>query len=167
MAHAPSRRRVVRSVSESFSISKQGVSLWSATSKETAIPVLGKSIDADVCVVGAGIAGMTTAYLLAREGKSVVILDKNQIGTGETAHTTAHLSNVLDTSYREIEGLHGTKDAQLVAQSHTAAIAQIESIVAEEKIDCDFERLDGYLLFPDRDSPKKFEEEWQAAKRAG
>src|ERR1035438_9301858 len=119
MAHAPSRRRVVRSVSESFSISKEGVSLWNATSKERAIPALDKNISADVCVVGAGIAGMTTAYLLAREGKSVVILDKSEIGSGETAYTTAHLSNVIDAGYREIEALHGVKSAQLVAQSHT------------------------------------------------
>ena len=119
------------------------------------MPVLDKNIDADVCIVGAGIAGMTTAYLLAREGKSVVILDKGQIGSGETEHTTAHLSNVLDAGYREIEVLHGAKGAQRVAESHTAAIAQIESIVAEEKIDCDFQRLDGYLFFPDKDSIKK------------
>src|ERR1019366_296643 len=124
-------------------------------------------INADVCIVGAGIAGMTTAYLLAREGRSVVILDKSQIGSGETAHTTAHLSSVIDAGYREIEVLHGTKGAQLVAQSHTAAIAQIESIVAEEKIDCDFERSDGYLCFPVRDFHKKFQEEWRAVKRAG
>src|ERR1035437_3054582 len=167
MAHVPSRRRVVRSVSESFSISQKGVSLWSATSKEPAISVLDKSIDSDVCVVGAGIAGMTTAYLLAREGKSVVVLDKGQIGSGETAYTTAHLSSVIDSGYREIERLHGVKGARLVAQSHTAAIAQIESIVAEEVIDCDFERLDGYLLSRDGGSATKFQEEWHAAKRAG
>ena len=167
MEHAPSRRRVVRSVSESFSISKEGVSLWSATSKEPALPVLDKSIDSDVCVVGAGIAGMTTAYLLAREGKSVVVLDKGQIGSGETAYTTAHLSSVIDSGYCEIERLHGAKGARLVAQSHTAAIALIESIVAEEVIDCDFERLDGYLLSSDGGSRKKFQEEWHAAKRAG
>jgi len=131
------------------------------------MPVLDKNIDADVCIVGAGIAGMTTAYLLAREGKSVVILDKGQIGSGETEHTTAHLSNVLDAGYREIEVLHGAKGAQRVAESHTAAIAQIESIVAEEKIDCDFQRLDGYLFFPDKDSIKKLHNEWQAARRAG
>jgi glycine/D-amino acid oxidase-like deaminating enzyme len=106
-------------------------------------------------------------YLLAREGKSVVVLEKNQIGSGETSLTTAHLSNVIDAGYREIEVLHGAKGAQSVAQSHTAAIAQIESIVAEEKIDCDFERLDGYLLFPDGDAHTKLQEEWQAAKRAG
>jgi len=166
MAHAPSRR-VVRSVSQSNPISKEGVSVWSARSKEPSTPALDENIHADVCIVGAGIAGMTTAYLLAREGKSVVILDKNKIGSGETANTTTHLSNVIDAGYREIEALHGAKGAQLVAQSHTAAIAQIESIVVEEKIDCDFGRLDGYLLFPDGDSQRKLQEEWQAAKRAG
>ena len=166
MAHAPSRR-AVRSVSRKVSIFEEGISPWSATSKEPSMPVLDKNIDADVCIVGAGIAGMTTAYLLAREGKSVVILDKNQIGSGETEHTTAHLSNVIDAGYREIEALHGAKGAQLVAQSHTAAIAQIEFIVAEEKIDCDFERLEGYLLFPEGASQKPLQEEWQAAKRAG
>src|ERR1700680_2017800 len=129
MAHVHSRRRAVRSVSQSYSISREGVSLWSATSKEPSIPALDKNISADVCIVGAGIAGMTTAYLLAREGRSVVILDKNQIGLGETAYTTAHLSNVIDAGYREIEVHHGAKGARLVAQSHTAAISQIESIV--------------------------------------
>jgi glycine/D-amino acid oxidase-like deaminating enzyme len=167
MAHAPSRRSAVRSASQSVSISKEGESLWSATSKGPSIPVLDKNISADVCIVGAGIAGMTTAYLLAREGKSVVVLEKNQIGSGETALTTAHLSSVIDAGYREIEVLHGARGAQLVAQSHTAAVAQIESIVAEEKIDCDFERLNGYLLFPDGASHKKLREEWQATKRAG
>src|ERR1039457_4211891 len=103
MAHVPSRRRAVRSISQSFSISQEGVSLWSATSKEPSIPALDKNISADVCIIGAGIAGMTTAYLLAREGKSVVVLDKGQIGSGETAYTSAHLSNVIDAGYREIE----------------------------------------------------------------
>jgi glycine/D-amino acid oxidase-like deaminating enzyme/nitrite reductase/ring-hydroxylating ferredoxin subunit len=167
MAHASARRAVVRSVSKSFPVSKEGVSLWSATSEEHSIPALDKNISADVCIVGAGIAGMTTAYLLAREGKSVVVLDKNQIGSGETAYTTAHLSNVIDAGYREIEVHHGAKGARLVAQSHTAAIAQIESIVAEEKINCDFERLDGYLFFPESGSEKKLRHEWRAAKRAG
>ena len=89
--------------------------------------------------------------------KSVVVLEKQQIGSGETALTTAHLSSVIDAGYREIEVSHGARGAQLVAQSHTAAVAQIESIVAEENIDCDFERLDGYLFFPDGDSQKSSE----------
>src|ERR1035437_7344593 len=110
---------------------------------------------------------MTTAYLLAREGKSVVVLDKKQIGRGETSHTTAHLSNFLDETYTEIEHLHGSRGAQLAAESHTSAIGQIESIVAEEKIKCDFERLDGYLFLAPDDSEKKLEDELNAAQRAG
>jgi glycine/D-amino acid oxidase-like deaminating enzyme len=159
MAHAPSRQRVARSASQRVSMSKKGVSLWSATSKEPSIPALDKNIGTDVCIVGAGIAGMTTAYLLACEGKSVVVLDKGQIASGETAFTTAHLSSVIDSGYREIERLHGAKGARLVAQSHTAAIAQIESIVAEHGIDCDFERLDGYLLSSDGGSLQTFQRE--------
>jgi hypothetical protein len=85
MAHALSRRRVVRSVSQSVFISKEGVSLWSATSKEPSIPALEKNIHADVCIVGAGIAGMTTAYLLAREGKSGTFRSR---GRGNEARQT-------------------------------------------------------------------------------
>jgi len=117
--------------------------------------------------VGAGIAGMTTAYLLAREGQSVVLVDKNQVGRGETSHTSAHLSNEIDAGYRHIEHLHGAKGARLVAQSHSSAITQIESIVNEEEIDCGFERLDGYLFLGPKDTDKDLREEFDAASRAG
>jgi ribulose 1,5-bisphosphate synthetase/thiazole synthase len=63
---------------------------WVATSSIIRSPALDKNARADVCVVSAGIAGMTSAYLLAREGKSVVVVDKNAIAPGETAYTTAH-----------------------------------------------------------------------------
>src|SRR5262245_17033882 len=59
-------------------------------------PPLKKNLTADVCVVGAGIAGLTTAYLLAKEGKKVVVLEAAAVGGGETGRTTAHLSNALD-----------------------------------------------------------------------
>jgi glycine/D-amino acid oxidase-like deaminating enzyme/nitrite reductase/ring-hydroxylating ferredoxin subunit len=148
--------------------SAKNVPVWLATSREIPAHALAKKIEADVCIVGGGIAGLTTAYLLSREGKSVVLIDKSPIGrAGETANTTAHLSNVLDASCREIEKMHGSKGAQLAAQSHTAAIAEIESIVTEEEIDCDFERLDGYLFLAGKESQEDFEREWQAALRAG
>ena len=53
---------------------------------------LGEDTVADVCIVGAGIAGMTTAYSLAAEGTSVVVLDDGPVGGGMTRRTTAHLS---------------------------------------------------------------------------
>src|SRR5687767_2217662 len=67
----------------------------------------------DVCIVGAGIAGLSTAYLLAREGLSVIVLDDGPIGGGETGRTTAHLSNAIDDRYVEIERLHGQEGARM------------------------------------------------------
>jgi glycine/D-amino acid oxidase-like deaminating enzyme/nitrite reductase/ring-hydroxylating ferredoxin subunit len=120
-----------------------------------------------VCIVGAGIAGMSTAYLLARAGVSVVVLDDGPIGGGETGRTTAHLSNALDDRYDELARLFGQRGAQLAAESHTAAIDRIESIVAEEGVHCNFERLDGYLFAPPEESRAGLAREYEAARRAG
>jgi len=128
---------------------------------------LGEDAAADVCVVGAGIAGMTTAYSLAAEGKSVVVLDDGPVGGGMTQRTTAHLSNAIDDRYLRIERLHGREGARLAAESHTAAIDRIEAIVRDERIDCDFERLDGYLVAAPGTPADFLGRELAAAQRAG
>jgi glycine/D-amino acid oxidase-like deaminating enzyme/nitrite reductase/ring-hydroxylating ferredoxin subunit len=147
--------------------SGKNVSIWMATADVQSQSPLAEDASADVCVVGAGIAGMTAAYLLAREGQSVVVLDDGPVGAGMTERTTAHLTNAIDDRYYEIERLHGEKGARLVAESHTAAIDRIEAIVNEEGIDCDFERLDGYLFTGHHKSKKELDDELKAAHRAG
>ena len=142
-------------------------SIWMITAEIPPREALAGNLTTDVCVVGAGIAGLTTAYLLAEEGRSVVVLDDGAIASGETSRTTAHLVNALDDRYFEIENMHGEKGARLAAASHTAAIDRIEAIVAKEKIDCDFERLDGYLFVPPGESTELLEKELEAAHRAG
>jgi len=130
-------------------------------------PALAKNASADVCVVGAGIAGLTTAYLLANEGRSVLVLDEGPIAGGETSRTTAHLVNALDNRYFELEKLHGAKGAEIAAESHTAAIARVEEIAAKAKIACEFERLDGYLFVPPGEPMDVLDKELAAAHRAG
>lgn len=120
-----------------------------------------------MCVIGAGIAGLTTAYLLAREGKAVIVLDDGPIGGGMTARTTAHLTNALDDRFYELERLFGEEGSRLAAQSHTAAIDRVEAIVNEEKIDCEFERVEGYLFIPPDGRMKVLDDELPAAHRAG
>ena len=142
-------------------------SVWMATVGPLRETPLTERTSADVCVVGAGIAGMTTAYFLAREGKSVVVLDDGPIGGGMTGRTTAHLVNALDDRYFELERLHGEEGARLAAESHTAAIDQVETICKDEGIECEFERLDGYLFVPPRESKKILDDELAAAHRAG
>lgn len=146
---------------------KQTVSVWMDTGPLLEESPLTGDAHADVCIVGAGIAGMTTAYLLSKEGKSVIILDDGPIGGGMTGRTTAHLVNALDDRYFDLERLHGEKGARLAAESHTAAIDRVEAIVNNEKIDCEFERLDGYLFVPPGDAKKILDDEFEAALRAG
>lgn len=143
------------------------VSSWMATADIPLRPALTTDLTTNVCIVGAGIAGMTTAYLLAREGKSVVVLDDGPIGGGMTARTTAHLVTALDDRYFHLQRLHGEKGARLAAQSHAAAIDRVEEIVTREKIDCDFERLDGYLFVPPGESKEILTQELEAIHKAG
>lgn len=145
----------------------QSVSLWMATTDAPNENTLLEDAHADVCIVGAGIAGITTAYLLAKQGKSVIVLDDGIIGGGQTQRTTAHLSNAIDDRYFEIERLHGAKGAKHTASSHTAAVDRIESIIGEEQIDCDFARLDGYLFLAHGESAELLDRELAAAHRAG
>jgi len=121
----------------------------------------------EVCIVGAGIAGIMTAYLLSRAGRQVVVLDDGPVGGGETGRTTAHLSNALDDRFIHLERLHGQDGARRAAASHAAAIDVIEATIREEQIACDFVRLDGYLFRPPGDDSDILERELAAARRAG
>ena len=123
--------------------------------------------DATVCVVGAGISGLTTAYLLQREGFQVQVLDAFQVGAGETGRTTAHLTAVLDDRFSHLERLHGRERTQLAVESHRAAIDLIETIASSELIDCDFERVPGYLMSTAPDQLPLLREEETASRWAG
>ncbi|HJQ20143.1 MAG TPA: FAD-dependent oxidoreductase [Gemmatimonadaceae bacterium] len=143
-------------------------SIWQDTVEVPRFPKLTQSGSTDVCIVGAGIAGLSVAYHLAREGKKVVVLDDGPIGGGETGRTTAHLTNAMDDRIYWLESVHGEEGARLAVESHGAAINRIQQIVQLEGIDCDFERLDGYLMQREAGAGlEELEKEAQAAQRTG
>ena len=117
-------------------------------------PKLGKDASADILIVGAGITGATAAYFLSKAGKNVILVDAGEAGGGETSHTTAHLTAVLD-GLEEIFRINGREKTQAVVRSHLEAIDDIESIAARENIECGFERVDGCLFQEAADSPEK------------
>jgi len=121
----------------------------------------------DVCVIGGGIAGLSTAYHLSKAGRSVAVLDDGPLASGMTRMTTGHLTNMLDDRYFELEKLHGAEAIRVAADSHTAAIERIGEIVRTEGIDCDFARLDGYLFLAEGDKLQTLDRELDAAHRAG
>jgi len=142
-------------------------SVWMTAGTIPKQPRLPGDLSVDVCIVGAGIAGLTTAYLLAGEGRGVAVLDDGPTAGGETCRTTAHLVTALDDRYYNLERLHGADGARFAAQSHSAAIDRIEQLVHDERIECEFQRLDGYLFVPPEDDAAQLEREHEAARRAG
>jgi glycine/D-amino acid oxidase-like deaminating enzyme/nitrite reductase/ring-hydroxylating ferredoxin subunit len=138
-----------------------------ATADVPDFPPLVGDAECDVCIVGAGIAGLTTGYALAGAGKRVVILDDGPVGGGETGRTTAHLSWALDDYYVEIEKVHGADGARMAAESHKAAVDRIGAIARTEGIACDFERVDGYWFAARPGDDRFLDAEADAARRAG
>jgi glycine/D-amino acid oxidase-like deaminating enzyme/nitrite reductase/ring-hydroxylating ferredoxin subunit len=145
----------------------KSTSLWIDTSTAFTTDTLTRNLSADVCVVGAGIAGLTTAYLLARDGRSVVVIDAGHVGGGQTAMTTAHLSSVIDDTFKEMLRLHGPDGARLAYESHGRAIDRIEAICEEERIDCRFERVPGHLCLGHKQKEAALDEELEAARAVG
>jgi glycine/D-amino acid oxidase-like deaminating enzyme/nitrite reductase/ring-hydroxylating ferredoxin subunit len=145
----------------------KNTSLWLDTAYPDRWSSLTQDARAEVCVIGAGIAGVTTAYLLAREGRPVILIDDGTPGCGQTAVTTAHLASVIDDRYTEMIRLHGVEGARLAFESHAAAISRIESICHEERIDADFQRVSGYLFLSPEHDDSWLDEEQSASIKAG
>src|SRR4029078_7725967 len=122
-------------------------SVWTVPTLPRAYEHLEGNRLCDVCIVGGGIAGLSTAYQLAKEGASVVVLEANKnLCAGETEHTTAHLSCVLDDRFTHLSGVRGEEAVKLMIQSHRYAIDFIDETVRKHGINCVFRRLDGHLF---------------------
>src|ERR1043166_2452298 len=113
------------------------------------------SINADVLVVGAGVTGITTAYLLKKAGLTVALIERERVASIDTGHTTAHLTYVTDEQLQQLVRNFGEDHAQAGWDAGAAAIDEIERIVAEEGIQCEFGRVPAYLHAPVGASSKK------------
>jgi len=121
---------------------------WFDSSKRSKFRPLARSLSVDVLVVGAGVTGIVTAYLLKRAGVSVVLLDRERIASRDTGHTTAHLTCVIDKRLHMLVKDFGRQHAKAAWDAGMAAIDEIERIVEEENIACEFSRVPGYLHAP-------------------
>ncbi len=145
----------------------ESVSLWHDATIIPEFNPLTKDLKVDVCVVGGGIAGLFTAYQLLKNGKSVCILEAFQVGSGQTGRSSAHVSSILEKRYFTLEKYHSADDIRLVAESHVEAIQAIEEIVKTEHIECDLEKLNGYLFTEKEESPALLLHEMECILRAG
>ncbi len=140
--------------------------LW-LEAAETRFPSLTSALDVDVAVIGAGITGVTTAYLLKQAEKTVALIESNGVGYGATGYTTAKLTVGHSLVYHDLIESFGEQAARAYARSNQEAIDRIEAIIHDNSIDCDLERASNYV-YTERDaSVRHVEQEAEAAQRAG
>ena len=142
-------------------------SFWMDDASVVEAPPLKTDENCDVVVIGAGIAGLSTAYELSRFGRSVIVIDRGRIGCGMTARTTAHLATELDDFYSELTRVRGENEARIYYDSQVAAVNRIEAICRDEGNDADFARVDGFLFAAEEGHRADLEEEYQACVKIG
>lgn len=169
----------VTSISDKYNLTSGYTDpVWIKTEKLSERPrftTLTKDIQADVCIIGGGISGISTAYELVKRGKEVVLLEAREILSGETARTTGHLSNALDDLYNEIAKKHGKEGARLAADSHSWALNHVGDVSKELGIDCEYRHVPGYRIshYYDleskgyKDDAKTLLEDMEAARESG
>lgn len=143
------------------------LSYWLETTEPLEFSTLDSDLSVNTVIVGGGIAGVTTAFLLTKQGKSVAVIEDGYIGSGESGRTTAHLVSALDDRYYDLENYFGKEGARKAAESHASAVDLIEYNITTENIDCDFERLSGYLFLHPSDKMESLQKELESSRRAG
>ncbi|MRG86308.1 FAD-dependent oxidoreductase [Salinibacillus xinjiangensis] len=128
---------------------------------------LEEDIEADAVVVGGGITGITTAYLLQKEGMNVVILEASNILNGTTGHTTAKLTAQHDVIYDEFISHLGKEKARLYYEANMDAKKFVQDTIEEHGIDCDFKEQEAIIYATSQQSLANLENEWNAYKKLG
>ncbi|WP_018349880.1 FAD-dependent oxidoreductase [Longispora albida] len=120
----------------------QPTSLWTATAADDGYPQLAGDDAADVAVIGGGIAGLTTAWVLSNAGKSVVLLEAGRIGAGVTGHTTGKVTSLHRLAYQDLPA--GT--AALYGRANQLAVEYVTALAGDQGIDCGLREVDNYTF---------------------
>ena len=144
-----------------------GGSLWLDTAPATDCPPLAGDLEVDVAVLGGGVAGLTTALSLKRDGARVALLEAARVGAGVTGCTTAKVSALQATVYSTIRQRNGEKAAAAYAEASIAGVERLVALTTEEQIDCDLERRPAYTYAAEGSERSSLQGEAEAAAGAG
>ncbi|EDT24852.1 FAD-dependent oxidoreductase [Clostridium perfringens] len=120
-------------------------SVWSESCKFRKREALNKDIKTDVLVIGAGIAGILTAYMLKQKGREVIVIDASEIVSGNTKNTTAKITSQHDLIYSKLIAEFGEEKARQYAKANELAIKKYKEIIEDKRIECDFEEKPAYV----------------------
>ena len=140
-------------------------SYWVETAPPPTFTELAADVSTDVCVIGGGIVGITTAVLLKRAGKRVILVEQDGVVRGTTGYTTAKVTSGHSVIYSELEKKHSAETARAYADANEAGLAKIRELAAD--IDCDLETKPNFVYSESADQVDSIKSEVEAAQRAG
>ena len=139
-------------------------SYWLENYRKTKIPKLAFKRKVDILIIGAGITGISTAYMLKDLGKEITLLDAKEVAGGVTAYTTAKVSVLHNTLFSDIKKYHGIHKTYLYLQSQIEAANKIKEIIETERIDCEYKQENAYVYATTDAELRKLEKEWNLLK---
>lgn len=143
-------------------------SLWIETTKdELNLKSLEKDEETEVCVIGAGLFGLTTAYYLTQCGKKVTVLEKGNIGEKVSGNTTGKITSQHDLFYAHLINDYGVDYAKKYLEANEQAIKNIKEIINKEKIECEFSEQKSYVYTTNQDEVIEIEKEVEAVNKLG
>ena len=142
-------------------------SFWLNNFKTEKYESLKEDISTEVCVIGGGITGISTAYYLSKHGLEVTLLEKDFLASKTTGHTTGKVSIQHGLFYKYLVDTYGMKYAEKYLKGNTKAMENIEKIIENEKISCDLEIRDSYVFSTLPEKYKDIEDEVKICKALG
>ncbi|WP_461614602.1 FAD-dependent oxidoreductase [Clostridium sp. Marseille-QA1073] len=142
-------------------------SLWLDTTKTTNYEKLNGNFEIDIAIIGGGLAGISTAYMLKKSGFNVAVFEGNRIGENTTGNTTAKITSQHDLIYDKLINDFGKEKARQYADANQSAIKKIKEIIEENNIDCDFEEKIACVYTESEKYIDKIEREVKAAESLG
>jgi glycine/D-amino acid oxidase-like deaminating enzyme/nitrite reductase/ring-hydroxylating ferredoxin subunit len=142
-------------------------SFWLATSPSTSYPALDRDLDVDVAVVGGGIVGVTTALLLAKDGRTVALVEADRVVGGVTGHTTAKVTSLHTLIYAELAQRLDEDAARLYGEANEAGLDTIRRLCREHDIDCELRDMSAYTFATSDADVERLEREVETAVAVG
>ena len=137
-------------------------SIWSQTCSIREREPLRGDQRTEIAVIGAGMAGLLSASALQTAGRRVLVLEANQIASGQTRNATAKITSQHGMIYQTQIQTFGREQARQYAMANEAAIAEYRRLIAVQSIDCDFEERDAFV-YDDDEAQLKAEAEAAAS----
>jgi glycine/D-amino acid oxidase-like deaminating enzyme len=142
-------------------------SYWRDSYTQSLYTPLTDDVAFDVAIVGAGITGLSSAYLLKQSGYTVAVLEKSTVGGGTSGRTTGKVTSQHNLIYQDLQKRLGTKKARMYGEANQSAVEQVNTIIAQEKIDCNWRHDDNYVFTTEPKQVNTFQQEAKVAVELG